>query len=408
MGVFDVQCAASGIVLDGRTRLLFVLDSPEGPSPCLPPLSGTYDRYGKIEDVRPGPARSVAEKVAKKLDLDELEELFDAAFEDGAALGKRTLRYALVDELVYRAIVATVASGGVSGVPADREAALAAMKLDDLVAAALADPQLALPLLKPHVDDEELRHDLVSLALFREMPLSLSLTTVDSPSGQYLFFHESRAKQADGLAAETETRAAEKKFASYPLVLAAIAENERVWLERENENLSEDEDQDEDDDETSKYTVSLEAPAGHRIPPLLTAFGEWLEERTYGAVGYFELIAAAAPAEWDPKLADRLRETMPFLTLPDGSLLVLVKHGERSPVALLGSEGETRTVAPSLGDFLLDLAAADTDIMELDDEDATDRDDLAAWLEENEVARVKAPPFDFSAWLAGTAKPKRR
>lgn len=409
MGVFDVTCSASGIVLDGRARLLFLIDGDRGHLPCLPPLQGIYDRYGKIEDVRAGAARAAAERLAKKLEHDDLEELFGAAFEPGVSVAKGTLRYALVDELVYRSIVATVASGALPHVEPDLESALEALDFPKLVAAALDSPDFALPLLKGHERDPVLRHELVALALFRKMPLALAATTPDSPSGQYLYFHERVAKKHGEPAAESETRKAERAFASYPLVLAAIAENERSWIEREKGNLEGDGgDGDDDDDDDATYTVELKAPRGHTIPPLLRDFGQWLKARRYGAVGYFELLAGT-PTYGEPNADKRLRDAMSFVHLPEGSLVVLVKHGDGPPpVALVGSEGALRTLAGSLEEFLTNLAAGDTGVMELDDEDATDREKLSDFLKSKKVVVPKAPDFDFQAWLDGVSQAEAR
>ncbi|RKI45655.1 hypothetical protein D7Y27_09905 [Corallococcus sp. AB004] len=159
-----------------------------------------------------------------------------------------------------------------------------------------------------------------------------------------------------------------------------------------------------------KYTVNLSAaPEGHEVPPLLQKVGEWVGTQAHGTLGWFDgLLAEAVPEEWDPAKADRLRASaFSFLHLPDGSLLLLVKPGGKAPaaVALLGSEGETRTVANSLEEFLALWSQGETDISELDDEEAgSGREALAAWLKKHKVKAPKAKEFDFSAWLDGDAK----
>src|SRR5947209_8350587 len=98
----------------------------------------------------------------------------------------------------------------------------------------------------------------------------------------------------------------------------------------------------------AKYTAKLRAPRGHSIPPLLQNFGEWLAKQSFGSVGYFDLVAEKITKEWHPEAADRLaRDGFAFLTLGDGSMLALLKTGAGGPpaVVLLGSEGETETVA---------------------------------------------------------------
>src|SRR5262245_6638867 len=124
MGLFDVPCRASGVVLHGRTRLLFLLVEKNGTKhPLLPPLRGTYDRLSKIDMLVPGAELAPAEALALRLKKG-LEALLEEAFDGGVPFEKGTLRYALIDEVVYRAVVATVATGGKEGVPEDIEATL--------------------------------------------------------------------------------------------------------------------------------------------------------------------------------------------------------------------------------------------------------------------------------------------
>ncbi|NMO18808.1 hypothetical protein HPC49_40940 [Pyxidicoccus fallax] len=155
----------------------------------------------------------------------------------------------------------------------------------------------------------------------------------------------------------------------------------------------------------AKYTVKLsKAPKGHEVPPLLAEAGAWIGKQAHGTLGWFDALSAEPiPKEWNPEKADRLRrEAFSFLDLPDGSLLVLVNTGARTPpaVALLGSEGEARTLANSLEEFLLLWSQGETDIHELDDEEgASGREALAAWLKAKKVKAPKAKDFDFAAWL---------
>lgn len=229
MGVFDVMCQASGIVLDGRTRLVFLAEDTA--TPLLPPIEGTYDRYGKIEAPLPGPALDAARALAAATDR-SFDDLLDDAFEGEVPFAGGLVRYALVDDGVYRGLVATVASGGVPTVRPDVLAWLEALPFAELASAAVHPGSRTL--LDPWREDERLRHDLVALALFRHFPeLTLGATTVDSPSDQYLYFHEHIAKKHGYAGAETETKEARKRFAAYPLVLAAIEENTRAWIARE-------------------------------------------------------------------------------------------------------------------------------------------------------------------------------
>ncbi|NMO22955.1 hypothetical protein HPC49_45400 [Pyxidicoccus fallax] len=157
----------------------------------------------------------------------------------------------------------------------------------------------------------------------------------------------------------------------------------------------------------ANYTVKLSAaPKGHAIPPLLADVGAWVGQQPHGSLGGFDaLTAEAIPTEWSPEHSERLRrEAFAFLGLPDGSLLVLVNAGAKAPpaVGLLGSEGEIRTVANSLEEFLHLWSRGETDIHELDDEDgASGRKALAAWLKAKKVKVPKAKDFDFAAWLDG-------
>jgi hypothetical protein len=156
-----------------------------------------------------------------------------------------------------------------------------------------------------------------------------------------------------------------------------------------------------------KYQVDLKPVAGHAIPPLLAQFGAWRSSQEYGSVGWFSLHAERVPVEWDPDRIPRIqRDAFSFLHLPDGSLLLLVNTGDgaRPAVALLGSEGDTNSVASSLEEFLILLSNAETGVAGLDEEDASERSKLKAWLRKNKIKPPKAPPFDFDSFLDGTAK----
>ncbi|ATB40377.1 hypothetical protein CYFUS_005826 [Cystobacter fuscus] len=131
-------------------------------------------------------------------------------------------------------------------------------------------------------------------------------------------------------------------------------------------------------------------------------------QQTHGTLGWFDALAAEViPKEWNPEQADRLRrDAFAFLSLPDGSLLALVNTGANAPhsVALLGSEGEARTVANSLEEFLILWSRGETEIHELDNEEvAPGRKALASWLKAKKVKVPKTKAFDFAAWLDGDA-----
>ncbi len=171
-----------------------------------------------------------------------------------------------------------------------------------------------------------------------------------------------------------------------------------------------------DDAAMARYSVSVaKAPKGHSVPPLLQEFGAWLKTQPHGAVGWFDaLTTESIPKQWSAKNAARLQKSgFAFLSLPDGSLLSLLAPGEKAPpaVVLLGSEGESRTVAPTLEAFLHLLAKGATEIDELDDADASKgRPALRAWLKVKGVKVPKAKSFDFNAWLAeeGSEAPAKK
>ncbi|MCC7054726.1 MAG: hypothetical protein IT355_15750 [Gemmatimonadaceae bacterium] len=149
------------------------------------------------------------------------------------------------------------------------------------------------------------------------------------------------------------------------------------------------------------YTVALaEAPPGHTIPPLLTMLGDWVRTQSVGSLmGVSSMIAEEIPAPWDEANAARLqRAGFAFLQLPDGSLLAWLEQA----VVLLGSEGDRRTVANSLEDFLHTWAQGETGIWELDDDDGVrGRRALARWLKDHAITVPPAREFDFAAWLDG-------
>ncbi|MBJ6759187.1 hypothetical protein JGU66_00340 [Myxococcaceae bacterium JPH2] len=158
----------------------------------------------------------------------------------------------------------------------------------------------------------------------------------------------------------------------------------------------------------TKYFVNLSAaPSGHDVPALLTKFGAWVAEQDHGSLGSFDGLAAEAiPTEWNPAKAERLRrDGFMFLGLPDGSLVALIRPEtmKRAAVALLGSEGEARTVANSLEEFLSLWAQGETGLDELDEADSSGRAALVAWLKQHKVKVPKGEDFDFAAWLDGDA-----
>jgi hypothetical protein len=157
-----------------------------------------------------------------------------------------------------------------------------------------------------------------------------------------------------------------------------------------------------------RYRIDLRSvPSRHTVPPLLAAFADWLASQEHGSVGWFDaLVAEEIPKPWDDRNTARLqRGGFVFLSLPDGSLLALLETGAKGAppaVVLLGSEGEARTVATSLEELLLRWSKGETEINELDDQEASSgRASMKSWLASRKVKALKAPDFDFQAWLDG-------
>jgi hypothetical protein len=98
-----------------------------------------------------------------------------------------------------------------------------------------------------------------------------------------------------------------------------------------------------------------------------------------------------------------------FMTFGEGSQLALWNHGDGPPaVVLIDSEGENRTVAPSLEAFLEAVSKQKSDT-ELDGEYLEDAPpqrhaDLAKWLREKKVKVAKQKAPHFGKWVDKLAK----
>jgi hypothetical protein len=131
---------------------------------------------------------------------------------------------------------------------------------------------------------------------------------------------------------------------------------------------------------TQKYTVKVSGAND----PLLGAFAGWLKRQVYGSIGYFELVTGKIPARITGDV-DLAKTGRAFASLPDGSLVACGRDGK---IKLLDSEGgKPKLLAGDLRAFLGKLAKGRTGVSELDDDDATGRKDLAAWL-----AKFKGAP----------------
>jgi len=93
--------------------------------------------------------------------------------------------------------------------------------------------------------------------------------------------------------------------------------------------------------------------------------------------------------------------------------VALLRVNGVEPVVLLDSEGAAQTVADSLEQFLFAWAKGNTDVGDLDDDEAkSGRKQLGAWLKRQKLKAPKAtaPRFDFRAWLDtgnGFAEPEQ-
>ena len=152
-------------------------------------------------------------------------------------------------------------------------------------------------------------------------------------------------------------------------------------------------------------------PEGRQAPRLLESLYRFLAKRAEGSLGHFDLEAEAVSAEagWGPHFAGT---TWSFMRLPDGSRMALCEAVQPPAVVYLGSEGDLRTVAESLEQFLIDWAGNEVDVGELALDEDADADELVlmkkarkafrAWLKkEGVVAPAVEGSFDFSAYAEG-------
>lgn len=151
------------------------------------------------------------------------------------------------------------------------------------------------------------------------------------------------------------------------------------------------------------YNVTGDLPPW--APALYREFRDWVQTQSQNCLGYFELRASAATPweDWDAAARTRVAENaFTFMSLPDGSELLLVRVAEAQPhpVVLLGSEGQLDVVADSLEAFLHALSNGETSLSDLDELDRNARTGLQQWLRGRKIKLPNALPFDFEAWLA--------
>lgn len=158
------------------------------------------------------------------------------------------------------------------------------------------------------------------------------------------------------------------------------------------------------------YTATIDR-APEWAPSLYRKFAGWLAEREYGSVGYFEFEACPVTprTDWQAPVRKKVSaNSFCFMRLPEGSELILihVDADAPTPIVLLGSEGQLDCLADSLEAFLLAWAAGETDIDELDDEEAANgRALFGKWLKSHHITAPAAARFDFESWSSGATAP---
>lgn len=257
MGVFDLHCSESGIALDGLTRCALVVGDPKTRvwRRAAVPLLGVYDRYGKIESVAPSANVRAIEALGGALEVryreaKNVEGVLASMHDDGADWNGQKVWFALFDDLVYRACVATVASGGKPGVPFGRREEFEATPFEALLERAFGQEPLTKALYAglDAAAKEEMFADLVDFCLFVQWHADFEAIDFEM-GGQYLYYHQSVADEQElpDDAVERYTLAAREQYRGFPLLLAAVEANAEVWKQRERENLEEEEEDDEDD-----------------------------------------------------------------------------------------------------------------------------------------------------------------
>ena len=147
------------------------------------------------------------------------------------------------------------------------------------------------------------------------------------------------------------------------------------------------------------------------LPPLLKDFSRWLSTKEWGSVGNYNFervdVIPLLPLGMDDGLL------LPFLYLPDGGAVALwsgIKKTTAS-VVYLGSEGQTRTLALNVADFLGALALEKyphEDLRPNDEETESKTAELIRWLTtkglSKAVERIRkkspVPPLKSDAFVA--------
>lgn len=239
MGFFEVFCDESKLVLAGETRLILVAMVKERQwQPVAIPLSGCYDRYGRID-------------IADKLDENEelvlqflarcetqtgttpsetkLYDLLEERLTEDSLFWKgNEIAYALIDNGIFDGVCQTVAAGGKPEWEPYRNGVLESNNFNQLFESAFALPEIARAIYEPLAGRETwMRKELIDLSRFRAWGGQLNRIDIyDEGGGQFTGYSEQINN--DG-GAEPYCNAARKKYADFPLILAAVEKNANKW-----------------------------------------------------------------------------------------------------------------------------------------------------------------------------------
>ena len=142
-------------------------------------------------------------------------------------------------------------------------------------------------------------------------------------------------------------------------------------------------------------TYRLNTKSKFEVPALLDEVGAFIKTQEHGSLGSFDTFG---PNSIPKELVDEkaVKNGFSFIELADGSLVALLNVGA---VVLLESEGNHRTLANSLEEFLLLWSKGESDVPDLDEGEGLDA--FAKWVKAKKLKAPKAKNFDFNAWLDG-------
>lgn len=241
MGFYDVRCGVSGLSTRcAKVRLILLRQDPAGLVPIALPITGTYDRLGSIDNIRPSWNSDMLQLSLPSLidegvitvhweafaygsqPLDTLEQIL-SPFERGCTMDLKTvtcedqpLRFMLVIDRVYDAVVASVAGNRTPRWAAVQEAALMRLQAPALLEQAFRGvaPAPALYELLAAASDAEdrlARADLLRFVQFRAWMDDRHGWSYGKHPGQH-YATEERAFLAEAL----------ERFEQQPHLLAAV------------------------------------------------------------------------------------------------------------------------------------------------------------------------------------------